>query len=322
MNTQPKSGANTPLLLTVTDRRAVALDVVELSVGHADNSPLPAWTAGAHIDLELGEGLTRQYSLLGDMTDPTIWRISILNEPEGRGGSRAAHALKIGDKVCVGGPRNHFALEPSKRYIFIAGGIGITPILPMCAEAEKAGADWTMTYGGRSTKSMAYSDDLIQLYGDKVRLCPQDEKGLLPLEALIGTPQDDTLIYCCGPEALLTAVQAGTKAWPSGSLHVEHFSPVALDDDTANQPIEVVLSASGLTLHVPADRSILEVVTEAGIDVLTSCQEGTCGTCETFVLEGKPLHRDSVLTESEKEAGQSMMICVSRACGTRLVLDL
>ena len=322
MSNQTAAGAEAPMLLTVSERRDVAQDIVELTLRNEEGTALRPWAAGAHIDLELGDGLTRQYSLLGDLSDPSVWRVAILKEPESRGGSVAAHGLAVGDRIPVRGPRNHFALEPSKRYIFIAGGIGITPILPMIAQAQQAGADWQLIYGGRNASTMTYAKELAERYGDKVALYPQDEKGLLPLETLIGSEQEDTLIYCCGPEPLLAAVDAHTSAWPKGSLHVEHFSPKPIDDDMPDQPIEVVLAASGLTLQVPADRSILDVVTEAGIDVLTSCQEGTCGTCETFVLEGKPLHRDSVLTESEKEAGQSMMICVSRACGAKLVLDL
>ncbi|MGR3376372.1 PDR/VanB family oxidoreductase [Salipiger abyssi] len=322
MTVQLNTGPDAPLSLTVTDKRIVARDIVELTLRNADHSALPDWRPGAHIDLLLGDALVRQYSLLGDCTDPTTWRVAILREPESRGGSVAAHKLEVGQPVDVRGPRNHFALSPSSRYLFIAGGIGITPLIPMLASAEKAGADWKLSYGGRSAETMAYGAELKALYGDRVTLYPQDEAGLLPLATLLGTPDEETRIYCCGPEALLSAVEAQTAGWPKGSLHVEHFTPKPVEDDIPDQPIEVVLAASGLTLHVPADRSILDMVTEAGIDVLTSCQEGTCGTCETVVLEGEPLHRDSVLTESEREAGETMMICVSRACGKKLVLDL
>ncbi len=221
----------------------------------------------------------------------------------------------------MGGPRNNFPLVPSAEYLFVAGGIGITPILPMVHQAEMLGADWRLLYGGRRRDSMAFLDELSQ-YGDRVDVRPQDESGLLPLATLLGTPQPETLIYCCGPEPLLAAVEQRCAGWPRGSLHVERFAPRPQGEPARAEAFEVVLEQSGLTLTVPPDRSILSVVEEAGIGVLSSCAEGTCGTCETGVLGGVPDHRDSVLSEDERQAGDCMMICVSRARGDRLVLDL
>lgn len=322
MSTPMNGAGEAHLDLTLRESKTVAQDVVELTLARPDGAALPTWTPGAHIDLELGDGLVRQYSLLGALDDPTVWKVAVLKEPESRGGSVAAHALKAGMTVGVRGPRNHFALEPAPRYLFIAGGIGITPIMAMIASAEAAGADWRLAYGGRSAGSMAYGAELAARHPERVTLYPQDETGLLPLGALLGTPQEGTLIYCCGPEPLLAAVEAQAADWPVGSLHVEHFSPKEITDDAPDTAFEIELAQSGLTLTVPAGRSILDVVSEAGIDVLTSCQEGTCGTCETAVLEGSPLHRDSILTDREKERGESMMICVSRARSAKLVLDL
>ncbi|WP_326727544.1 PDR/VanB family oxidoreductase [Streptomyces phaeochromogenes] len=306
----------------VVERRDLAAEgVLALTLRHPLGEELPAWEPGAHIDVVLGPDLERQYSLCGDPADRHSWRVAVLREPDGRGGSAHVHGqLEAGDKVRVRGPRNHFALQPSPRYRFVAGGIGITPILPMLAEAEAAGAEWTLLYGGRTRNSMAFAEEL-SLYGDKVRFAPQDESGLLDLAAELGTPQSDTLVYCCGPGPLLDAVEERCAEWPKGSLHVERFQP-KVQETGADTEFEVVLERSGHTLTVPADVSVLDTVRSAGVEVLFSCTEGTCGTCETDVLEGTPDHRDSVLTDEEREAGETMLICVSRCRGKRLVLDL
>lgn len=306
----------------VVERRDLAAEgVLALTLRHPLGEELPAWEPGAHIDVILGPDLERQYSLCGDPADRRSWRVAVLREPDGRGGSAHVHGqLEAGDKVRVRGPRNHFALQPSPRYRFVAGGIGITPILPMLAEAEAAGAEWTLLYGGRTRNSMAFVEEL-SLYGDKVRIAPQDEAGLLDLAAELGTPQPDTLVYCCGPGPLLDAVEERCSEWPKGSLHVERFQP-KVQETGADTEFEVVLERSGHTLTVPADVSVLETVRSAGVEVLFSCTEGTCGTCETDVLEGTPDHRDSVLTDEERETGETMLICVSRCHGKRLVLDL
>jgi ferredoxin-NADP reductase len=306
----------------VVDRRDLAADgVLALSLRHPLGEELPAWEPGAHIDVLLGPELERQYSLCGDPADRHTWRIAVLREPDGRGGSAHVHEqLTAGDKVRVRGPRNHFALAAAPRYRFIAGGIGITPILPMLAAAEAAGAEWTLLYGGRTRDSMAFTEELAR-YGDKVRIAPQDETGLLDLDTALADPAPDTLVYCCGPGPLLDAVEARCGVWPKGALHVERFEPKA-QEAGENSEFEVVLERSGHTLTVPADVSVLDTVRAAGVEVLYSCTEGTCGTCETDVIEGTPDHRDSVLTDEEREAGETMLICVSRCAGKRLVLDL
>ncbi|WUR78923.1 PDR/VanB family oxidoreductase [Streptomyces phaeochromogenes] len=306
----------------VVERRDLAAEgVLALTLRHPLGEELPAWEPGAHIDVVLGPGLERQYSLCGDPADRRSWRVAVLREPDGRGGSAHVHGqLEAGGKVRVRGPRNHFALQPSPRYRFVAGGIGITPILPMLAEAEASGAEWTLLYGGRTRNSMAFVEELSP-YGDKVRIAPQDEAGLLDLAAELGTPQPGTLVYCCGPGPLLDAVEERCAQWPKGSLHVERFQP-KVQETGADTEFEVVLERSGRTLTVPADVSVLDTVRSAGVEVLFSCTEGTCGTCETDVLEGTPDHRDSVLTDEERETGETMLICVSRCRGKRLVLDL
>ncbi|MEU6351469.1 PDR/VanB family oxidoreductase [Streptomyces sp. NPDC047072] len=303
----------------VVDRRDFAADgVLALTLRHPLGEQLPSWEPGAHIDVVLGPGLERQYSLCGDPADRTSWRIAVLREPEGRGGSAHVHEqLGRGDKVRVRGPRNHFALLPAPRYRFVAGGIGITPILPMLAAAEAQKAEWTLLYGGRNRNSMAFTEELSR-YGDRVTVAPQDETGLLDLPSVLDGVPDGTLVYCCGPGALLDAVESRC---PAGLLHVERFAPKE-QVTGENTEFEVELAQSGRTVAVPADVSVLDAVRAAGVEVLFSCTEGTCGTCETDVLDGTPDHRDSVLTDEEREAGETMMICVSRCRGKRLVLDL
>ncbi|NUS26709.1 MAG: oxidoreductase [Streptomyces sp.] len=303
----------------LVERAEFAADgVLALSLRHPLGEPLPAWEPGAHIDVVLGPGLERQYSLCGDPADRTAWRIAVLREPDGRGGSAHVHEqLGQGDKVRVRGPRNHFTLRPAARYRFVAGGIGITPILPMLAAAEAAGAEWSLLYGGRTRQSMAFTEELSR-YGDRVTVAPQDETGLLDLPSVLDSVPEGTLVYCCGPGPLLDAVAARC---PTGCLHMERFTPKE-QQGGENTEFEVELARSGATVTVAADVSVLDAVRAAGVEVLFSCTEGTCGTCETDVLDGTPDHRDSVLTDEEQEAGETMMICVSRCRGRRLVLDL
>ncbi|MEV7395211.1 PDR/VanB family oxidoreductase [Streptomyces sp. NPDC091215] len=284
---------------------------------------LPAWSPGAHIDLQLPIGVTRQYSLCGDPADRSVWRIGVLLEPGGRGGSAHVHqALHPDMTIDVVGPRNHFELLPSRRCLFIAGGIGITPILPMLTAADRTGTDWELHYGGRSRRSMAFLEPLAAATGDRVTLYPQVEVGLPDLDRILATPRADTLVYCCGPEPLLKAVEERCRSWPAGSLHVERFAPKDLGTPVLAGSFEVELATRGLTLTVPPDRSILDVVEEAGVSMLTSCREGTCGSCETGVLAGAVDHRDSLLSPEEQAANDVIFICVSRAAGARLVLDL
>lgn len=311
--------------LLITARHTRAEGVVELTLADPAGARLPAWTPGAHVDLLLGD-IVRQYSLCGAPGDQRTWRIAVLLEKEGRGGSAMVHeTLYAGDRVAIRGPRNHFPLHAAPRYIFIAGGIGITPILPMLAAATGKGADWHLYYGGRSEASMAFLDELAP-YGDRVTIWPQDTNGLLPLDQILTAPeQAGTLVYCCGPEGLLTAAEqrCNPPAWPSGTLHVERFAPKPQPASPEGEaPFEVVCQRSGVTVTVPPGTSILEALDSHGVSVLSSCQEGVCGTCETRVLAGVPDHRDSLLTEDERQANDYMMICVSRAKSPRLVLDL
>jgi cytochrome P450/ferredoxin-NADP reductase len=301
----------------------VAADVVAVTLADPGGEALPPWTPGAHVDLLLGPGLVRQYSLCGTPSDSRTIRVGILKAPDSRGGSIHVHdRVRPGSLVRVRGPRNHFPLAASPRYLFIAGGIGITPLLPMMAEATAAGAGWNLLYGGRTRSSMAFLDELGR-YGDRVTLVPQDEAGLLDLDTALGQPRDDTLVYCCGPEALLAAVEQRCTAWPAGALHLERFAARPAEPDSqAEKPFELVLARSGLTLTVSAGQSVFHVVQDAGVSVLGSCHEGICGTCEQVVLDGEVDHRDSILSRDEQARNETMMICVSRCRSGRLTLDL
>ncbi|HEU5478929.1 MAG TPA: PDR/VanB family oxidoreductase [Candidatus Tumulicola sp.] len=304
----------------VVRKEKIADDAMSITLRSA-GSPLPEWSPGAHIDLVLPSKKVRQYSLCGDPSNREEWRLGVLREQAGRGGSAyVCDELAEGTRLTVRGPRNHFALVPAASYLFIAGGIGITPILPMLRAATQAGARLELWYGGRRASSMAFVEELGE-YGDRVHLWPQDERGLLPLDELLAGRGDDTLVYCCGPAPLLEAAEARSREWPTGTLHVERFAPIAVDH-AGDQQFEVELARSRKTLTVLPGTSILHTIEAAGVFVLSSCQEGTCGTCETDVLEGTPDHRDCVLTEAERAAGDIMMICVSRSRSSRLVLDL
>ncbi len=312
------------LRVCVEQLRAEADGVLSLSLVAADGRPLPRWEPGAHIDLLLAEGLERQYSLCGFPEDTDRWQVAVLRTPDGRGGSEWVHTrLHQGDQLWVRGPRNRFPLLPARRYVFVAGGIGITPLIPMLRLlAERPETSWRLVYGGRRRASMAFLTEL-ERFGDRVTVWPQDERGLIDLDTALGEPEVGVAIYCCGPEALIEAVEHRCRSWPPGTLHVERFA--ARDDPDAargNTSFEVVAARSGVAVQVAGDRTIVDTLAEHGIHIPVSCGEGVCGTCETPVLDGVPDHRDALLTDAEKEAGTTMMPCCSRARTPRLVLDV
>ena len=221
----------------VSEAEAIADDVVLLTLAVEGEVRLPAWTPGAHVDLLLGDDLVRQYSLCGSPLEHGHYLVAVLRTPDSRGGSAAVHALSRGDRLRIRGPRNHFPLVSSRRYVFIAGGIGITPMLPMIEEADAAGADWVLHYGGRTSASMAFCD-LLAKYGDRVRLVPQDQEGLIDVPGILGSPSPGTLVYSCGPEPLLRAVEEACHGWPANTLHLERFSAKErAADDEEDQPL-------------------------------------------------------------------------------------
>ncbi|GAA4240066.1 PDR/VanB family oxidoreductase [Actinomadura meridiana] len=297
--------------------------VLSVVLTHPDGAPLPPWEPGAHLELDLGKWI-RQYSLCGKPGDTETYRIGILYQPDGRGGSAYVHEeLRPGQTVRTRGPRNRFPLVDAPRYLFLAGGIGITPLLPMLAQASAQNIPWHLTYGGRTQATMAFLPELAP-YGDAVTIVPADTAGLPDLDSLLNTPTPDTAVYCCGPEPLLTAVENLCTTWPDGSLHTERFAAAPRDksqdgDDTA---FEVECARSALTVNVSATESIVDALERSGISVPTACGEGICGTCETPVLAGTPDHRDDLLTDTEQASNRTMMPCVSRSLSNRLVLDL
>ena len=315
------------LNLEVLDRTEASDGVVTLTLGHPDGGELPTWRAGAHVDVHVPNGelepFVRQYSLSSDPGETNVYRIGVLKEVSGRGGSEALHeTLLPGSRVTASWPRNNFRLAPSPKYIFVAGGIGITPILAMIREAERAGADWELVYGGRTRSSMAFLPDLAK-YGDRVTLVPQDELGIIDLPGLLGEVREETLIYACGPEPLLRAAEECAAHWPKDSLRLERFAPKVVERTVPDTPFDVEFAASGTTVTVGADESILDAAERQGLPVISSCKTGTCGTCETPIVAGQADHRDSILTASEQETNETMMICVSRAAVgcPKLVLD-
>ncbi|MBR0724194.1 PDR/VanB family oxidoreductase [Bradyrhizobium manausense] len=311
--------------LVITRIDLVAKGILRLTLAQRDGAQLPAWDPGAHVDLHFvsqGVEYVRQYSLCGRPTDRHHWQVAVLLVADGRGGSAHIHqAFAQGDTVRVTGPRNNFPLVPAQQYLFIAGGIGITPILPMIAHVSASGADWRLLYCGRSVESMAFIDDVNALGADRVVLQARDARGRADLAALIAQTDRTTEIYCCGPESMLRAVDESCASSSHDRVHVERFSPSEGVSGATNSAFEVEFARSGVVVTVPADRSILEMAEEFGVDIDSSCQDGVCGTCETKVISGTPDHRDSVLGAKERAAGQTMMVCVSRSCSARLVLD-
>lgn len=304
----------------MTERADVAQDVVSLTLAPADEVvDLPGWEAGAHVELVLGEGLVRQYSLCGPLSDRSAYRIAVLRSRGGRGGSQAVHRLEVGDEVCVREPRNHFRLEPAEEYLFIAGGIGVTPMLPMTQAADAAGIPWRLVYGGRTTRSMAFLDEL-RLRQGQVQVVPEDRHGQLDLRAIVGDAPGAS-VYACGPEPMLAALEEACAGLGRPRPHVERFA-AAVVERLAERSFTVQIASSGRMVEVPAHSSVLEALESAGLSPAFSCREGTCGTCEIGVLGGEVDHRDVLLTDDERAANDTMMICVSRSAGGDLVLDL
>lgn len=311
--------------LQITRIDTMAKGVLRLTLEREDKAVLPAWDPGAHIDLKFtanGVDYVRQYSLCGRQEDRRQWQVAVLRVADGRGGSAHIHkALAERDKIHVAGPRNNFPLVPASRYLFIAGGIGITPVLAMIAKALASGADWRLFYSGRSATSMAFIDEVLAFGADKVVIHESDTRGLADLAAITSAADVETVVYCCGPESMLRTVEESCIAWSPERVHMERFSPADTVEEGENISFEVEFARSGIVVNVPPDRSILDMAEEAGVDIESSCQDGVCGSCETKVISGTPDHRDSVLSAKQRASGKSMMVCVSRSCSGKLVLD-
>nr|WP_202528273.1 PDR/VanB family oxidoreductase [Streptomyces sp. SID486] len=301
------------LKLLVTAHETIADGVVRLRL---EGPGLPRWEPGAHVDLVLPSGLVRQYSLCGDPGDTAGYTVATRLVADGRGGSREVHEqLAEGMELEVRGPRNRFPLVEAPAYVFVAGGIGITPVLPML-RALPDGAEWRLLYGGRTRASMPFLAEVRALAGDRLTVVAEDEDGRPDLAALFADTTADTAVYCCGPEGLTAAVQ---EALPEGAgLHLERFAPrTGAGGDTE---FELELRRSGKTLTVPPGSTVLAAVRSVLPDTPYSCEQGFCGTCQQRVLEGEVDHRDELLTDAERP--DSLLICVSRARTDRLVLDM
>ncbi|MFI0819751.1 PDR/VanB family oxidoreductase [Streptomyces sp. NPDC021098] len=302
-----------PQHTTVDAIRQVAESVVALVLRGA-TGPLAPWEPGAHIDLALPNWLTRQYSLCGDPADRDTYRVAVRHDPLSRGGSEYIHRfLRRGRTLDVSLPRNHFPLVPAPEYLFLAGGIGITPILPMLRAAAGAGVPATLVYAGQSAATMPFADELRSRHGDRVRIVATRQHGRPDLTALRSALNPDALVYCCGPAPMLAAAEA---TFPAERLHMERFQPVTRTF-APNTPFEAVCARSGRTVQVPPDESLLDALTHAGFPVPSGCREGVCGSCEIAVVDGRPEHRDDIGAPEGR-----MYACVSRARSPRLVVDI
>ncbi|MDR3523492.1 MAG: PDR/VanB family oxidoreductase [Acetobacteraceae bacterium] len=310
-------------LLTLRLRRMTweAEGVLSLDLCAPDGGDLPAFSAGAHVDLHLPGGQSRQYSLCGDPADRKTYRLGIRLVEGGAVTSMVHRQLRPGALLDVSTPRNNFPLLPAPHYLFIAGGIGITPMLPMLREANARGAKWTLLFCVRRHEDAPFLAEARSLGGDVV-LHASALGTRLDVEARLATVEPDTQIYCCGPEKLMLEVETHSRHWPDGSVHFEWFAARSRPEDEISGGFELVCARSRLTLTVPPDKSVVQVLHDAGIQVPLSCEQGICGSCECRVLEGQVDHRDSILSTAEQLANETMMVCVSRAKSPRLVLDL
>ncbi|SEE82038.1 Ferredoxin-NADP reductase [Rhodococcus jostii] len=312
------------LSLMISAKTVIATGVTRLTLVHPDGEELPEWSPGAHIDLKLANDVVRQYSLCGGVTDRSQWEICVRQLHDGRGGSNFIHnRLSAGDLVTVTGPRNHFELVNASKYLFIAGGIGITPMLPMIEQTDEREATWSLVYLGRSLSTMAFAESLKAAFPNNVSVHPNDQDQLADISSLLETIEADTAVYVCGPESLMRDLEdAADSRGLASNLHTERFSANPTGSVTCDRSFEVEFSSSAVTAIVKSGTTILETARALGIPASFSCSEGTCGTCETTILGGKADHRDTILSREEREANETMMICVSRAAGNSLILEM
>lgn len=315
------------LLLQLTRVEPLTPGVSAFTLASPDGLSLPAWEAGAHIqvEVELAPGTTahRAYSLVGGTEDGTAYEIAVQREEGGAGGSRAMHRLKPGDLVRAKPPTNHFALATqASEYLLLAGGIGITPILSMVRMLARQGQAYQLHYAARAPEVMPYREQVQALPASSLYFDGGDPSRGLPLQTLLAVPAPGRHLYVCGPKGLIDAAvrTAKQRSWPDANVHYELFAGAL--SQVGDAAFEVECTQAGRVFLVPSDKSILDVLVEHGLDPLFDCRTGSCGVCVTPVLQGTPDHRDGALTTSEKNAGDKICICVSRARSPRLVLDL
>lgn len=309
-------------LARIKDIRLEASGVKSFVIEAADGAELPLWSPGAHVDLALTPGVNRQYSLCGNPGDHRTARFAVLKELQSRGGSVMLHdRVKTGDVLEVAAVRNHFPIVAAQQFRLVAGGIGITPLLAMACELDRQGMDWQLLYGGRTRGHMAFLDEL-EIFGDKVHIRPQDEFGLLQIGEFLGPEEPGKVVYCCGPEPLIKAVEAYCAGWDESALQIERFHPKEQAPHAPDSAFEVELRRSGKTVTVQAEQSIADALEGVGVVIPRSCNEGTCGTCITKIIDGIPDHRDSFLRPKQRDKNNVVMVCCSRSRSPRLVLDV
>lgn len=315
------------LAVTVVRKTLEAEGIASFELARADGAPLPPFSAGSHVDVQVPGGLTRQYSLCNDSLEQHRYRIAVLRDPASRGGSVAMHdAVREGDVLHISEPRNHFPLQHAARSLLFAGGIGVTPLLCMAQRLAAIGADFTLHYCTRSPECTAFRQEIgASALADRVQFHfdngPAGQK--LDLESLLAQPDADTRLYVCGPTGFIDHVVGSAKAkgWDTGQIHLEYFA-AAPQDTSGDQPFEVKLASTGKTYPVAAGQSVVQSLREHGIEIMTSCEQGVCGTCITRVLDGVPDHRDMYFTEEERALNDQFTPCCSRASSQTLVLDL
>jgi vanillate monooxygenase ferredoxin subunit len=315
------------LAVQVVRKVQEAQDIASFELARAGGAPLPAFSAGSHIDVQVPGGLTRQYSLCNDSGEQHRYRIAVLRDPASRGGSIAMHdAVHEGDVIHISEPRNHFPLHHANRSLLFAGGIGVTPLLCMAQRLAAIGADFTLHYCTRSPDRTAFLQEIgAAPFADRVQFHfdsgPPEQK--LDAKALLAKPEPATQLYVCGPPGFIEHVVGTAKAsgWPSEQIHLEYFG-AAPQDTSGDRAFDVKIASTGKTYTVAAGQSVVKALQEHGVEILTSCEQGVCGTCITRVLDGEPDHRDMYFTEEEKAKNDQFTPCCSRARSKALVLDL
>jgi vanillate O-demethylase ferredoxin subunit len=316
------------LRVRIARKTAEAVDICSFELVEADGKPLPAFSAGAHVDVDVGNGLTRQYSLCNDPAESHRYQIAVLRDPATRGGSAGMHdRMNEGDLVTISAPKNHFPLaHEARKSLLLAGGIGITPILCMAERLAVTGADFEMHYCTRSQDRTAFHDRIRgSRYAPRVQFHFDDGDAAqkFDIAARLATPEPGTHLYVCGPKGFMDAVLATARdrGWPQAQLHYEFFS-ADVAPSAADESFEVQVASSGRIVVVPKDKTVVQALADAGIEVQTSCEQGVCGTCITRVLEGVPDHKDLYFTPEEQAKNDQFTPCCSRSKSARLVLDL
>ena len=313
------------LTVLVADVRAEAKDVITLELRAIAGGELPEFTPGAHLDVHLPNGLVRNYSLTNDWRERNRYIVGVGRAADSRGGSSYIHStVRVGHQLKISAPRNNFPLdENSASFLFIVGGIGITPIMAMVRWCIANQKPWRLIYAARSRQRTAFYEELCSLGADRVHFHFDDEAGqVLDVAQAISSWKAGESIYCCGPAPLMEAVKTLTENLPSGTVRFEWFTVPESDEPQESNSFTVRLERSNIEFEVPEQKSILEVLEEHGFELPFSCREGLCGTCVTNVCSGEPDHRDYVLSDEERESGKMMTICCSRSKSSLLTLDL